>query len=62
MNKIAAINVLLKHAQKYSNPHYKPDVQALTAACLFVESYLAEKKQDAKIEITGLEFNLSKGA
>ena len=61
MNKIAAINVLLKHAQQYSNPHYKPDVQALTAACLFIETYLADKKQDAKIEIKGLQFNLEKG-
>ena len=61
MNNITAINVLLKHAQKYSDPHYKPDVQALTAACLFMETYLVKKKQDAKVEITGLEFNLSKG-
>ena len=62
MNNITAINVLLKHAQKYSDPHYKPDVQALTAACLFMETYLVEKRQDTKIEIKGLEFNLHKGA
>ena len=62
MNNITAINVLLKHAQKYSDPHYKPDVQALTAACLFMETYLDKKKQDTKIEIKGLQFNLHKGA
>ena len=61
MNKIAAINVLLNHAKKLNDPHYKPDVQALTAACLFIETYLADKKQDAKIEIKGLQFNLEKG-
>ena len=48
MNKITAINVLLKHAQKYSDPNYKADVQALTAACLFMETYLKKNKQDAK--------------
>ncbi len=61
MNKTTAINVLLKHAQQYSNQHYKPDVQALTAACLFIETDLANKKQDAKVEIKGLQFNLEKG-
>jgi hypothetical protein len=61
MNKIAAINVLLKHAQKYSDPNYKADVQALTAACLFMETYLKENKQNAKVEIKGLEFKLTKG-
>ena len=61
MNKITAINVLLKHAQKYSDPNYKADVQALTAACLFMETYLKKNKQDAKVEIKGLEFKLTKG-
>ena len=54
MNKITAI--------KYSDPHYKANIQALTAACLFMETYLQENKQDAKIEIKGLEFKLTKGA
>ncbi len=62
MNKIAAINILLKHAQKYNDPNYKPNVQSLTAACLFMETYLKENKQDAKVEIKGLEFKLTKGA
>tara|TARA_R100000093_G_scaffold41467_1_gene21645 strand:+ start:170 stop:358 length:189 start_codon:yes stop_codon:yes gene_type:complete len=61
MNKITAINVLLKHAQKYSDPNYKADVQALTAACLFMETYLKKNKKDAKVEIKGLEFKLTKG-
>ena len=62
MNKITAINVLLKHAQKYSDPHYKPDIQALTAACLFMETYLSKKKQDTKVEVIGLQVNSHKGA
>ena len=61
MNKITAINVLLKHAQKHSDPHYKADVQALTAATLYMDTYLAEQKQDTKVEIKGLQFNLHKG-
>jgi len=61
MNKITAINVLLKHAQKHSDPHYKADVQELTAACLFMETYLKQHQQDAKVEIKGLQFNLHKG-
>jgi hypothetical protein len=62
MNKIAAINVLLKHAQKYSDKNYKADIQALTAACLVMETYLNENKKDTKVEIKGLEFKLTKGA
>ena len=62
MNKIAAINVLLNHAKKLNDLHYKPDVQALTAATLYMDTYLAEQKQDAKVEIKGLQFNLHKGA
>jgi hypothetical protein len=62
MNKIAAINVLLNHAKKLNDPDYKPDVQALTAATLYMDTYLAEQKQDAKVEIKGLQFNLHKGA
>ena len=62
MNKDRAINILVAHAKKYNDPHYKANIQALTAACLFMETYLQENKQDAKIEIKGLEFKLTKGA
>ena len=54
-------NPLVSRIKKYSDPHYKADVQALTAACLFMETYLKENKQDAKVEIKGLEFKLTKG-
>jgi hypothetical protein len=62
MNKITAINVLVNHAKKINDSSYKPDVQALTAACLYMDTYLKENKQDAKVEIKGLEFKLTKGA
>ena len=61
MNKDRAINILVAHAKKYNDPNYKPNVQSLTAACLFMETYLKENKQDAKVEIKGLEFKLKKG-
>jgi len=62
MNKEEAIDVLLKHAKKYNDLNYKADVQKLTAAVLFMDACIKENKQDAKVEITGLQFNLSKGA
>ena len=33
----------------------------LTAAILVLEKYVQDNKKDVKVEITGLEFNLSKG-
>ena len=61
MNKDQAIDILLNHAKKYNDPHYKADVQKLTAAVLFMDTHLKENKQDAKIEITGLQINSQKG-
>ena len=52
MNKDQAIDVLLNHAKKYNDPHYKADVQKLTAAVLFLDT-IKQNKQDAKIKITG---------
>ena len=60
MNKDQAIDVLLNHAKKYNDPHYKADVQNLTAAVLFLDT-IKQNKQDAKIEITGLQINSQKG-
>jgi|TARA_E500000081_G_scaffold71501_1_gene73256 hypothetical protein len=60
MNKDQAIDVLLNHAKKYNDPHYKADVQKLTAAVLFLDT-IKQNKQDAKIEITGLQINSQKG-
>lgn len=60
MNKDQAIDVLLNHAKKYNDPHYKADVQKLTAAVLFLDT-IKQNKQDAKIKITGLQINSQKG-
>ena len=61
MNKDRAINILLAHAKKYNDPHYKADIQGLTAAVLFMDTYIKENKKDSKVEIKGLEFKLTKG-
>jgi len=61
MNKDRAINILLGHAKKYNDPHYKADIQGLTAAVLFMDTYIKENKKDSKVEIKGLEFKLTKG-
>ena len=58
MNKDQAIDVLLNHAKKYNDPHYKADVQKLTAAVLCLDTI----KQDAKVKITGMQINSQKGA
>ena len=60
MNKDQAIDILLNHAKKYNDPHYKADVQKLTAAVLSLDT-IKQNKQDAKIEITGLQINSQKG-
>ena len=62
MNKDQAINILLEHAKGYNNDAYAADVQKLTAAVLFMDTHLKENKQDAKIEITGLQIDSHKGA
>ena len=69
MNKQEAINILLQHAidscekikiRKHTG-HTEEVADDLTAAILFLERDRNKEKQDAKVEITGLEFNLSKG-
>ncbi len=70
MNKEEAINILLQHAidscekikiRKQAG-HTEEINDNLTAAILFLEHDRDKNKVDAKIDITGLEFNLSKGA
>ena len=51
MNKDRAINILVAHAKKYNDPHYKADVQGLTAAVLFMDTYLAENKKASNVKI-----------
>ena len=58
MNKDQAINILLEHAKGYNNDAYAADVQKLAAAVLFLDT----TKQDAKIEITGMQMDSKKGA
>ena len=62
MNKDQAINILLEHAKGYNNDAYAADVQKLTAAVLFMDIHLKENKQDAKIQITGMQMDSKKGA
>ncbi len=70
MNKEEAINILLQHAidscekikiRKHAG-HTEEINDSLTAAILFLEHDRDKNKVDAKIDIAGLEFNLSKGA
>lgn len=62
MNKDQAINILLEHAKGYNDDAYAADVQKLTAAVLFMDTHLKENKQDAKIQITGMQMDSKKGA
>jgi general stress protein CsbA len=62
MNKDQAINILLKHAKGYNNKEYVVDVQKLTAAVLCMDTHLQKNKQDAKIQITGMQMDSKKGA
>ena len=70
MNKEKAINILLEHAldscekikiKKHSG-HTEEVNDNLTAAILFLEQDRNKNKQDAKIDITGLQLNSHKGA
>ena len=70
MNKEKAINILLQHAldscekikiRKHAG-HTEEVADDLTAAILFLEQDRNKKKQDAKVEITGLQVNSRKGA
>jgi hypothetical protein len=70
MNKEEAINILLQHAldscekikiRKHSG-HTEEVNDNLTAAILFLEQDRNKNKQDAKIEVTGLQVNSHKGA
>ena len=46
MNKDQAIDILLNHAKKYNDPHYKADVQKLTAAVLFMDTHLKTRRKN----------------
>tara|TARA_R110000868_G_scaffold7458_2_gene40450 strand:- start:69 stop:260 length:192 start_codon:yes stop_codon:yes gene_type:complete len=62
MNKEQAIKILLEHAIRSTDSNddaYAVERDNLTAAILFLENEI--DKKDAVVEITGLQFNLSKG-
>jgi hypothetical protein len=64
MNKERAINILLEHAKRSTDRDstYTIDSDALTAAILFLENERDKSKVDAKVEVTGVAFNIRKGA
>tara|TARA_R100000742_G_C4262138_1_gene79954 strand:- start:851 stop:1039 length:189 start_codon:yes stop_codon:yes gene_type:complete len=62
MNKEKAINILLDFAKNYNKDWYAADKDGLTAAIIFLEQDQKKNKKDAKVEIEGLEFKLTKGA
>jgi len=61
MNKDTAINVLLEHAKGINKKDYKPNVQAITAAVLFMDTMIQSNRKDAKVEVKGVQFNIRKG-
>jgi hypothetical protein len=65
MNKERAINILLEHAKRSMDNNddaYAINKDALTAAILFLENDRDKSKVDAKVEVTGVAFNIRKGA
>ena len=61
MNKDTAINILLEHAKGINKKDYKPNIQAITAAVLFMDTMIQSNKKDAKVEVKGVQFNIRKG-
>jgi hypothetical protein len=64
MNKERAINILLEHAKRSTDRdnNYTIDRDSLTAAILFLENERDKNKVNAKVEVTGVAFNIRKGA
>ena len=61
MNKERAINILLKFAKNYDKDWYAVDKDGLTAAIIFLEQDIQKNKKDAKVEVKGVQFNITKG-
>jgi hypothetical protein len=61
MNKERAINVLLDFAKNYDKDWYAVDKDGLTAAIIFLEQDIQKNKKDAKVEVKGVQFNITKG-
>ena len=61
MNKERAINILLDFAKNHNEDWYAKDNDALTSAIIFLEQDIQKNKKDAKVEVEGVEFNITKG-
>ena len=64
MNKARAINILLEHAKRSTDPKddaYAVDNDALTAAILFMEKDIQANRIDANVPINGISTSIKKG-
>ena len=64
MNRERAINILLEHAIRSTDPNddaYAVEIDSLTAAILFMKKEIERNKIDAKVQIQGISSNIKKG-
>lgn len=64
MNRERAINILLEHAIRSTDPNddaYAVESDSLTAAILFMQKEIERNKVDAKVQIQGISSNIKKG-
>ena len=64
MNKAKAINILLEHAKRSTDPKddaYAVNNDALTAAILFLEKDIQANRIDANVPVKGVSSNVKKG-
>ena len=64
MNRERAINILVEHAERSTDPNddaYAVEIDSLTAAILFMQQEIKRNKIDAKIQIQGISSNIKKG-
>ena len=64
MNRERAINILLEHAIRSTDPNddaYAVESDSLTAAILFMQKEIERNKIDAKVQIQGVSSNIKKG-
>jgi len=64
MNRERAINILLEHAERSTDPNddaYAVETDSLTAAILFMKKDIQSNKKDAKVEVKGISFDVRKG-
>ena len=64
MNRERAINILLEHAIRSTDPNddaYAVETDSLTAAILFMKKEIERNKIDAKVQIQGISSNIKKG-